>query len=66
LAGGALLTYAWTGFPETPVLPVDPTVDLIGNAVFAAGALVLLFFAVRRVQAEEAARATRTAPRGRA
>jgi hypothetical protein len=48
------------------VLPVDPTVDLIGNAVFAAGALVLLFFAVRRVQAEEAARATRTAPRGRA
>jgi hypothetical protein len=48
LAGGALVTYAWHAFPETPVVPVSPTADLVGNAVFAAAALVLLTAAVRR------------------
>jgi hypothetical protein len=48
LAGGALLTYAWAALPQRPVLPADPTVDLIGNAVFAAGAVALLVVAARR------------------
>ncbi|WP_214412280.1 hypothetical protein [Sphaerisporangium fuscum] len=47
-AGGAMLTYAWHAFPQGPIMPVSPTVDLIGNAVFAAGAVALLFLAVRR------------------
>lgn len=42
LAGGALMTYAWSSFPQVPVLPVDPMVDLVGNATFALGAVVLL------------------------
>jgi hypothetical protein len=42
LAAGALLTYAWTAFPETPVLPASPLEDLVGNCVFAAGALLLI------------------------
>jgi hypothetical protein len=48
MAGGALLTYAWHGFPEDPVVPVSPTADLVGNVVFTAAALVLLAVAVRR------------------
>jgi hypothetical protein len=50
LAGGALLTYAWTAFPQRPVIPVSPGVDLIGNVVFALGAIVLLVVAARRVR----------------
>jgi hypothetical protein len=50
LAGGALLTYAWTAFPQRPVIPVSPGVDLIGNVVFALGAVVLLVVAARRVR----------------
>ena len=42
LAGGALLTYAWHAFPEIPVLGQTGTIDLIGNAVFAIGALLVL------------------------
>lgn len=52
LAGGALLTYAWAAFPQWPVVPVDPTGDLIGNAVLAAGAIALLGVAARRQAAE--------------
>ncbi|MGW6198665.1 hypothetical protein ACWF0M_21130 [Kribbella sp. NPDC055110] len=47
-AGGALLTYAWHAFPETPVFDASRTVDLIGNALFALLALVLLAFATIR------------------
>jgi hypothetical protein len=50
LAGGALLTYAWHGFPERPILGATGTVDLVGNAVFATGAVVLLVVAVRMVR----------------
>jgi hypothetical protein len=50
LAGGALLTYAWTAFPQDPVLPADPTVDLVGNAVFALGAVALLIAAAIRIR----------------
>jgi hypothetical protein len=49
LAGGALLTYAWHAFPQGPVVPVSPAVDLIGNTVFALGAVALLGVAARRV-----------------
>lgn len=47
-AGGALLTYAWHAFGETPVLDASRTVDLIGNAVFALLAVVLLISATIR------------------
>ncbi|WP_328329709.1 hypothetical protein OHA70_06820 [Kribbella sp. NBC_00382] len=49
LATGALLTYAWHGFPETPVLEASKAADLVGNGIFAALALVLLVVAWRRV-----------------
>ncbi|MEU8225545.1 hypothetical protein [Kribbella sp. NPDC048915] len=47
-AGGALLTYAWHAFPETPVIDTSRTVDLVGNVVFALLAVVLLSFATIR------------------
>ncbi|MFF1816026.1 hypothetical protein ACFVWG_01930 [Kribbella sp. NPDC058245] len=34
-AGGALLTYVWHAFPESPIFAASKTADLIGNAVFA-------------------------------
>jgi hypothetical protein len=49
LASGALLTYAWHGFPESPIFDAPKAVDLIGNGIFAALALVLLVVAWRRV-----------------
>ena len=47
LAGGALLTYAWHSFIETPVIGSKGTIDLVGNMVFSLGAVVLLMAAVR-------------------
>ena len=38
LAAGALLTYAWHSFPETPVIGSKGTIDLLGNVVFSLGA----------------------------
>jgi hypothetical protein len=52
LGAAALLTYAWHAFPEGPILPVAPTVDLIGNAIFAAAAVALLAMAARRTRPE--------------
>jgi hypothetical protein len=49
LAAGALVTYAWSAFPERPVLPASPMVDLIGNVVFAAAALALIAVAALQV-----------------
>ena len=54
LAAGPLLTYAWTAFPQPPVLPATPTEDLIGNAVFAIGALVLIGVAALRLRHQPA------------
>ena len=34
LAGGALLTYAWHSFIETPLIGSKGTIDLVGNVVF--------------------------------
>jgi hypothetical protein len=50
LAGGALLTYAWIGFAMEPLDEDPDTIDLIGNAVFATGALILLAVAIRTVR----------------
>ena len=51
LDGGALLTYAWVGFVLSALLlGRTGAVDLIGNAVFAAGAVVLLAAATRKVR----------------
>jgi hypothetical protein len=50
LAGGALLTYAWHGFPQPPLLGTPGTVDLVGNALFALGAIALLIAAGQRIK----------------
>ncbi|MEV6285459.1 hypothetical protein [Kribbella sp. NPDC051770] len=42
LAGGTSLTYAWHSFPEHPVSAASRSVDLAGNVVFSALAVVLL------------------------
>ncbi|GAA3141772.1 hypothetical protein JOF29_000584 [Kribbella aluminosa] len=47
-AGGAMLTYAWHAFPESPTFGASMTVDLIGNGVFALLAVVLLISATIR------------------
>jgi hypothetical protein len=54
LAAGPLFTYAWTGFPQPPVMAADPTVDLIGNAVFAIGAIALVVVAAMRLRRRSA------------
>ena len=50
LAGGALLTYAWHAFPAAPIVGATGAIDLVGNAVFAAGAVALLATAAVRVR----------------
>lgn len=45
LAGGALLTYAWYGFPQLPTIGSKGVIDLIGNGIFAIGAIFLLVIA---------------------
>ncbi len=52
LVGAALLTYAWHAFPEAPVVPAPPILDLVGNAVFALGAVVLIAVAATRLRRE--------------
>jgi len=47
LAGGALLTYAWRAFPQQPVVGATGVVDVIGNLLFAAGAVALLVVAAQ-------------------
>jgi hypothetical protein len=49
LAGGALLTYAWGGFSLSALLGRTGAVDLLGNAIFALGAVALLVAAIRTV-----------------
>jgi hypothetical protein len=49
VAGGLLLVYAWYGFVQIPSAgSASPQIDLVGNAVFATGAVVLLLVAGRR------------------
>ena len=46
--GGALLTYAWYGFPQLPTIGSKGVVDLISNGIFAIGAIVLLAISAKR------------------
>ncbi|MBU2664768.1 hypothetical protein KOI35_14800 [Actinoplanes bogorensis] len=55
IGAGALLTYAWHSFAESPVGAAAVTIDLIGNAIFTAGAVWLIWFAWRRVRVARAA-----------
>jgi hypothetical protein len=48
LAGGAALAYAWHAFLQNPAVGKGGAVDRIGNAIFAAGLIVLLAVAARR------------------
>ncbi|GLZ29214.1 hypothetical protein Lesp02_14040 [Lentzea sp. NBRC 105346] len=48
LAAGAVLTYVWVSFPVQPESGGSPAVDLAGNAVFGAIALVILVLAGRK------------------
>jgi len=50
-AGGAMLAYAYNGFPQQPVLGSKGTIDLIGNTLFAIIAITLLVIAVRKQRA---------------
>ncbi len=52
LGAAMLITYAWHGFPQPSLQNGNTAVDLVGNAVFAAGALVLIAFGARRVRHE--------------
>jgi predicted naringenin-chalcone synthase len=54
LAGGGFLTYAWHAFPQPSVYLDNSAIDLIGNAVFAIGAVVLIAVAARRRREDKA------------
>jgi hypothetical protein len=45
LVAGALLTYAWSSFPQQPVIGTAGSVDLFGNFVFALVGMILIFIA---------------------
>lgn len=47
-AAGLLLTYAIYGFPQEPVVGAKGPIDLLGNTLFAAIAVVLLVLALRK------------------
>jgi len=51
LAGGAALAYAWHAFVQQPVTGKADLSFRIGNAVLAAGAILLLYAAARRTSA---------------
>lgn len=52
LVAGALLTYAWVGFVQARELDVPTTVAVLGNVVFAAGAVALIVVAGQRLRAQ--------------
>lgn len=49
-AGGALLTYAWQGYPHEPIIGSKGFIDLVGNTVFAIGAIAVLAAAVLKLR----------------
>ncbi|MBM2614242.1 hypothetical protein JIG36_01560 [Actinoplanes sp. LDG1-06] len=53
IGAGLLLTYAWHSFAESPVGATEVAIDLVGNAVFTAGAIVLIFVAWRRTRVRD-------------
>jgi hypothetical protein len=52
LAGGAALAYAWHAFIQQPVTGKADIAMRIGNAILAAGIILLLYIAARRTSAE--------------
>ncbi|QBD81462.1 hypothetical protein EPA93_38030 [Ktedonosporobacter rubrisoli] len=50
LAAGALLTYAWVGFTQTPLINSADMLKFIGNIVFAAGAVLLALIAFSKTR----------------
>jgi hypothetical protein len=54
LAGGAALAYAWHAFVQQPVIGKADVSFRIGNAVLAAGTILLLYTAARRISAATA------------
>ncbi len=48
LAAGAALTYAWHSFIQNPAVGAGGVSFRVGNAIFAAGLVVLLVFAARK------------------
>lgn len=50
LAGGAALAYAWHAFTQTPVVGKNGVVNRVGNGVFAAGLVLLLWIAAARIR----------------
>jgi hypothetical protein len=61
LAAGAALTYAWHSFTVSPVVGRAGAGFRIGNVIFAAGLLMLLFFGARRTSAYESGRVSSVA-----
>lgn len=54
VAGGLLLTYGWYGFVQIPSAgETSPLIDTVGNVIFAAGALILLALAWKRLSASK-------------
>jgi hypothetical protein len=45
VAAGALLTYVWVGFVNTPQTEVARSTELIGNAVFGVAEIILIALA---------------------
>jgi hypothetical protein len=62
LAAGALLTYAWHAFGQSPVVAASGTMSVISHIVFAIAALVLLAIATRRVRRPVTAEVTEPEP----
>lgn len=50
LVAGALLTYAWSAFPQQPVVGTPGAVDLFGNIVFGVVAIALPSLAALRLR----------------
>jgi hypothetical protein len=53
LAVAAVLTYAWAAFFQKPVENSDATINLITHIVFAAVALLIIWYAQRRIRHRE-------------
>jgi hypothetical protein len=47
LAVGLLMTYAWLGFPQIPVLGTQGLIDTVGNGIFAVFAVFIAIHAIR-------------------
>jgi hypothetical protein len=58
---GALLTYAWHAFVQTPQVPVSTAVDRLGDVVFGVLAVVLVLTVSIRADRERAAMDGRSA-----